>query len=156
MDLYHAVGHFSFLFFQDAVAALLPLLVAGSTAATSAATAALGGTEERRRGYDTVPGSHGVHPIWQEFPAAQNRRQNLGLVGLEQVHGDDKDCDRHDWHPHAHQHLPAGQRQAEDAQWQEQEAQDEVEGGKPAVFGGTIAEGFGQADGEAHEWNGIP
>ena len=92
----------------------------------------------------------------QEVPGAQHSGQEPCAAFLHHVDHDGEDNQHHHRHANAHQCLPAGQRQAKHCQGQDQEAQEEVERGEPAVFGRAVAQGPGQPDGQPGEGYGVP
>lgn len=92
----------------------------------------------------------------QKVPAAQEPGQEARAARLHHIDNDDKDNQHNDGHTDADQDLPASQRQAEYTQRQNQEAQEEIEGGKPAVFGRMVSQPSGQPDGHPREGDWIP
>lgn len=135
----------------------LVVLVAlfAALAALAAAAAALA-TEAHAGSHHRVPGRHGVQGPGQEVPGAQDPGQEAGTASLHHVDNDHKDDQHNDGHADADQDLPAGYRQAEHSQRQNQEAQEEVEGGEPTVFGRMVPQPPGQPDGHSHEGDWIP
>ena len=97
-----------------------------------------------------------MRPERQEVPGPQHRRQTAGPPPLQHVdHRDDHQHDnQRDAHPH--QRLPPGQGEGEDGKWQDEEAGEDVDTGEPAVGGGDVTQGFGQADGDAGERDRVP
>lgn len=132
------------------------LLVASSfiliTFATFAAAATFGGDHT----HHFVPGFQRMRPKREEVPRPQRGRQTPGLPLLQHVDNGDDDEKGHERARHAHQDLPSSQRQTEDEERQQEEAEDDVDRGEPAVGGRDVAQGFGQSDGESGEWNRIP
>lgn len=103
-----------------------------------------------------VPGLQRADPQWKEVPRTQRWGQRPGLPLLHYVdHYDSKQQDEQRYN-HGHQHRPASKRQAEDEEWQHEEAAEDVNSSEPAVRGGDVAETFGQSDGDAGERNRIP
>lgn len=133
---------------------LLVLLLAALAAL--AAAAAVFPAEAEHGGHHSVPGRQRAHGPRQEFPGAEAFREEAGAARLHHVDDDDEDDQQDDGSADAQQDRPAGQRQAEHAQGEDQEAQDEVEAGKPAVFGCFVAKASGQPDGHPHERDGVP
>lgn len=133
---------------------LLLSIVAAFATFTAAATAPA--TQAQRGRHRHVPRCHGVQRSWQEVPSAQDFGQEAWAAGLHDIYNDHKDDQCNDGHANANQNLPTGQRQAKDAEGQHQEAQEEVEGSEPTVFGGMVPQASGQPDGHPHEGDGIP
>lgn len=77
-------------------------------------------------------------------------------MGLHHVDDDDGDDQHYERYGDAHQHLPAGHGEAEHGHGHNQEAQDEIEGGKPAVLGRVVPEPSGQPNGQPHEGEWVP
>lgn len=108
------------------------------------------------RGQRSIPGRHGVQGPGQKVPAAEDLGQIAGAARLHHIDNDHKDNKHNDGHTDTNQDLPAGQRQAKYTQREHQEAQEEVEGSKPAVFGRMVPQPSGQPDGHPHERDWIP
>lgn len=138
-----APAHLFLVFF---VAALAPL----------AAAAAVGAAETEHGGHRSVPRRHRVQRLGQKLPGAEQLGQVARAARLHHIDNDHKDNQHNDGHADANQDLPAGQRQAEHSHGHNQEAQDEVEGGKPAVLGRMVSKPSGQPDGHPHEGDWIP
>lgn len=121
---------FFFLFFSAAPAA-------------SAAAAAVSAAEPQRHGDHSVPWCQGAQRAWQEVPVVEELGQKARAARLHHIDDDNNDDQHNDGHADADQDLPASQGQAEHTQRQHQEAQDEVEAGKPSVFGRLVPQPSG-------------
>lgn len=135
---------------------LFILIFVLTLAALAAAAAAVFSTVAQGRGQHGVPGCHGVQGPGQKVPAAEDLGQVAGATRLHHIDNDHTDNQRNDGHADADQDLPSGQRQAEYSQRGRQEAQQEVEDGKPAVFGRMVPQPSGQPDGHPREGDWIP
>lgn len=103
-----------------------------------------------------VPGLQGVHPEWEEVPGAQTLRQPLWPACLQHVYHNNRDEQHHDGHKHSDQDLPAGQGQAEDQQWDDKEAADDVETCKPTVLRCLVPQSLSQPDWHTSEGYRVP
>lgn len=109
---------------------VVALAAVGALAAAAAASAA----EAEHGRYHGVPRRQGAQRAGQEVPAAQALRQVPRPVRLHHVDDDHKDNQNDDGHADAHHGDPAGHGQAKHGQRDDQETQDEIEDGKPAVL----------------------
>lgn len=125
-------------------------------AAALAAAAAVSAAEAQGRGHHGIPRRHGVQGPRQEVPGAQDLGQVVRPAALHHVDDDDDDDQHYQRHGDADQHLPAGHGEAEHAQGHDQEAQDEIEGGEPAVLGRVVSQPSGQPNGQPHEGERVP
>lgn len=114
---------------------LLILLLIAAAPAAFAPAAAVSAAEAQGRGHQFVPRCKGVQRPGQEVPGAENLWQIAGPARLHHIDNDYKDDQSHDGHADADHDFPSGQGQAEHRQRKYQEAQEEVKGSKPAVFG---------------------
>lgn len=128
------------------------LAAVGALAAAAAASAA----EAEHGGDQGVPGRQRVQRPRQEVPAAQHPGQVARPAGLHHVDHDHKDDQHHDGHAHAHHGDPAGHGQAEHGQGDDQEAQDEIEDGEPAVFGRAVPQPPSEPYRYSHEGDWVP
>lgn len=116
------------------------LVVALAAVGAFAAAAAAFAAEAERGGHQRVPGRHRVQRPGQEVPAAQHLGQEARAAGLHHVDHDHED-NQHDYgHAHADHGDPAGHGQAKHGQRDDQETQDEIEDGEPAVFRRAVAQ----------------
>lgn len=134
----------------------LVVLLLDSAALALAAAAAAFAAEAEHRSHHGVPGGQRAQGPGQEVPAAQELGQVPRTTRLHHVDNDHQDDEHNDGHADANQDEPAGHRKAEHRQREYQEAQDEIEGGKPAVFGRMVPQSSGQPDGHPHEGDWIP
>lgn len=125
---------------------------AAQTAAQAAAVLAAAGQQREQ----VIPGLQRVHPQRQEVPGLQLPRQDARAARLQDIEDHHHEDQEDDGHPHAHQHRPAGQREAEHGQRGQEEEEEQVEDGEPAVLGRDGAQSLGQADGQAGEGDRVP
>lgn len=120
------------------------------------AAAAASPAEAHARRHHSVPRLHGVQRFGQKIPTADERGQKTRASFLHDVHHDQKDGEHQHWHPDAHQDLPACDGESQDGQRKQQKAENEIQARKPAVFGRSVAQSFGQSDGHTCEGDGVP
>lgn len=133
------------------------LLILTLSALTALAAAAAARTAEVKGWcHQAVPWRQWAKRPGQEVPASQQLRQELRAMWLQDVDDHDAQDEHHNGHTHADQDLPAGDGQAEHGEWDDEKAQNQVDNGKPAVFGCVVAQALSQADGHACERDGIP
>lgn len=101
--------------------------------ATAAAAALLAAAGEQRD--EVVPRLQRAHPQGQEAPVLELLGQDVWTAELQEPEAQDQEQHQDDGHPHPHQHWPAGQREAEYYQWDQEEKEDDVHDGEPAILG---------------------
>lgn len=136
----------------DRFVLLLFLAALGALAAAAAVFAA----EARGRGDDAVPRGQRVQGPGQKLPVAEELGQVAWAVRLHYVDNNRSDNYSNNRHANADQDLPTSHRQSKYGQGENQEDQDEVDDGKPAVFGGFVPQPSGQPDGQPHEGDWVP
>lgn len=104
------------------------------TAADAAAAAAACLAAVGELGDQVVPGLQRVHPQGQEVPVLELPGQDAWAAGLQEPEGHHEKKHEDDGHPDAHQHGPASQGEAKHCQRDQEEEEDQVEDGKPAVL----------------------
>lgn len=110
------------------------LVVALAAVGAFAAAAAAFAAEAEHGSHHHIPGRQRVQRPGQEVPAAQHLGQEARAARLHHVDHDHED-NQHDYgHAHADHGDPAGHGQAKHGQRDDQETQDEIEDGEPAVF----------------------
>jgi len=135
-----------------------PGLVAGGALALLPAlgAAAAVGAAERGAGDEPVEGLQRVHPGGEEVPGLQPFGQAAGAARLQRVHQPHEEEEAEEGCAHPHQRLPARHGDAEDEGGQQEEADEEVQHGEPAVLGRALAQRLGHADGQAGEGQRVP
>lgn len=131
---------------------LVHVLLLAALAAAAAACPA----EAHHPGDNTVPWFQRVQRPGKEVPVAQHGNQEAWEARLHDVHHDHKDHQHRYGHADPYEDLPAGDGEPQDRQGHDEETRNQVDDGKPAVFGSAVTQTFSQPDRHACERNWIP
>ena len=97
-----------------------------------------------------------MEPEREPGPGPQTAWQPGWPVPLQDIDQDDEEYQPHQGSSDCSQHCAPCQGEPEGGQRQQQEAEQQIGDGHPAVFGGHVPEAFGQWDGQPQDRHHVP